>query len=138
MFLSGTFEHTLDAKNRLTLPAKFRAQLTNKVFVFRGDDPCLTVFPESSWEAAVQEMIGDTRTLSREGRRKNRKYYAFADGIELDAAGRMVLNAIQLRHAHIEGRDVIVTGTGDSLEVWNPENWAKFEAELREADEDED
>src|SRR5215212_2334401 len=54
---NGTFEHTLDVKNRLTLPAKFRTELRDGMFLVRGEDPCLTIFPSAAYEAVIHEAL---------------------------------------------------------------------------------
>jgi MraZ protein len=127
---NGTFEHTLDAKNRLTLPAKFRTELRDGMFLVRGEDPCLTIFPTAAYEAVVDLALESLNPMSRRARDAKRFFYANADEAELDSAGRVTLGAKQLRHAGIEGREVVITGAGDSLDIWSPAGWTAFEAEL--------
>jgi MraZ protein len=127
---NGTFEHTLDAKNRLTLPAKFRTELRDGMFLVRGDDSCLTIFPTPVYEAVIHEALSQFNPMSRRARDLRRFFYANADEAELDSAGRVTLSAKQLRHAGIEGREVVITGAGDSLDIWSPAGWTAFEAEL--------
>jgi MraZ protein len=126
----GTFEHTLDAKNRLTLPAKFRQELRDGVFLVRGEDPCLSIFPAAVYEQTVQSALADLNPMSRRAREVKRLFYANADAADLDTAGRVTLASNQLRHAGIDARDVVITGAGDSLEVWSPSGWASYEADL--------
>ena len=126
----GTFEHTLDAKNRLTLPAKFRTDLKEGMFLVRGEDPCLSIFPASVYERQVQAALADLNPMSRRAREVKRLFYANADAADLDTAGRVTLAANQLRHAGIDGREVVITGAGDSLDVWSPEGWTTYEADL--------
>ena len=126
----GTFEHTLDVKNRLTLPAKFRTELGKGMFLVRGEDPCLSIFPAAVYEQQVQAALAPLNPMSRRAREVKRLFYATADAADLDSAGRITLAANQLRHAGIEGRDVVITGAGDSLDVWSPEGWATYEASL--------
>jgi MraZ protein len=126
----GTFEHSLDSKNRLTVPAKFRNELRDGVFLVRGEDPCLSIFPAAVYEETVQASLARLNPMSRSARQAKRLFYANADAADLDSAGRVTLAANQLRHAGIDGRDVVVTGAGDSLDVWSPAGWATYEAEL--------
>ncbi len=126
----GTFEHTLDSKNRLTVPAKFRNELKGGVFLVRGEDPCLSIFPAAVYEETVQAALARLNPMSRTARLAKRWFYSQADSADLDTAGRITLAANQLKHAGIEARDVVVTGAGDSLDVWSTEGWAAYGAEL--------
>ena len=126
----GTFEHTLDSKNRLTVPAKFRTELKDGVFLVRGEDPCLSIFPAAVYEETVRAALAPLNPMSRRARDIKRWFYANADAADLDSAGRITLAANQLRHAGIGGRDVVVTGAGDSLDVWSTDGWAAYGADL--------
>ena len=130
MAFHGTFEHTLDSKNRLTMPAKFRATLADGVFLVRSEDPCITVYPAADWEAISAQAVAGMNPLSRQARDAKRFFHSRADHIELDGAGRVVLGARHLEHAGLSGRDVVITGAGDSLELWDPETWATFDSDL--------
>lgn len=126
----GTFEHTLDSKNRLTVPAKFRNELRDGVFLVRGQDPCLSIFPIALYEETVQAALAPLNPMSRQAREIKRLFYASADAVDLDTAGRITLAANQLKHAGIDAREVVVTGAGDSLDVWSPGGWAAYGADL--------
>jgi MraZ protein len=130
MAFTGTFEHTLDAKNRLTMPAKFRTALAGKVFLVRSEDPCVAIYPGDLYEALAQESLEGLSPLSREGRKQRRKFFSLTDDVELDGAGRVTLQAKHLEHAGITAREVTISGAGDSLELWHPETWLAYEAEL--------
>ena len=130
MAFHGTFEHTLDAKNRLTLPAKFRTALAGKVFLVRSQDPCIAIYPGEAYEALAAEALKDVNPLSREGKRDRRRFYSLTDDVELDGAGRVTLQPRHLQHAGISSREVVIAGAGDSLELWAPETWRPYEAEL--------
>jgi len=130
LLFTGPFEHTRTPNNRLTLPAKFRTELRDGVFLVRGEDPCLSIFPASVYEEVVSTALAGVNPMSKRGRDTKRLFYANADGAELDSAGRITLGANQLRHAGIDGREVVITGAGDSFDVWSPEGWAAYEAEL--------
>ncbi len=130
MSFHGTFEHTLDAKNRLTLPAKFRTELRDGIFVVRGEDPCLSIFPAPVYEEIVDQALAQLNPMSKRARDTRRWFFSNADGTDLDSAGRITLGAKQLKHAGVEGRDVVITGAGESFDVWSPEGWAAYGAEL--------
>jgi MraZ protein len=124
----GTFEHNLDAKNRLTVPAKYRGALSDGITLVRSpDDPCLQVYPAERYDALAGQAVAGMNPMSRQARELSRLLFSWADDVQLDGAGRIVLNARQLQHAGIDGRDVVITGIGDALELWNPKQWADYE-----------
>jgi MraZ protein len=126
----GTFEHTLDAKNRLTVPSKFRAALSGPVFVVKGfDQKCLSVYPAQTYSALAEAALSRLNPLSGEARQLKRLFYGNAMDTELDSAGRVMLPARFLEHAGIT-REVIVTGAGDCLELWDRDAWEAYDAEL--------
>ena len=128
MAFHGTFEHNLDAKNRLTVPAKYRGALSGGVYLVRSaDDPCLQVYPAERYDAMADQAVAGMNPMSRQAREARRLLFAYADDVQLDGAGRIVLSARQLQHAGIDGRDVVITGIGDALELWSPKGWADYE-----------
>jgi MraZ protein len=119
--LLGEHDHTLDDKNRLTLPAKFRQALRDGVVVSRGMDGCLFAYAAEEWER-LAERIRALDPLSRESRMMQRHFFSGAVNAELDKQGRMVLPASLLETAGIE-REVTVAGVYDHLEIWDRANW---------------
>ena len=130
MAFNGTFDHTLDVKNRLTVPSKFRAALSGSVFVVRGAEPCLSVYPEAHYQALTDESLKGLAPLSPQYRELRRLFNSRADDVELDGAGRIALKAKQLEHAGISGRDAVITGAGDCLEIWDRATWESYDADL--------
>jgi MraZ protein len=125
----GTFEHSLDAKNRLTIPAKFRAALAGKVFLVRGVDPCISVYPEQTYTQLTQSALAGLNPFSPQARELKRMLYGNANDTELDSAGRVMLTPRQLEHAGI-GREVVITGAGDCLELWDRSAWEAYDRDL--------
>jgi MraZ protein len=125
----GTFEHSLDAKNRLTVPSKFRASLAGGVFLVQGPDPCISLYPAATYEAITTAALANLNPLSAQAKRLKRMYHAWAHDTELDSAGRVMLTPRQLAHAGIE-REVVITGVGDCLELWSPERWKAYDNDL--------
>ena len=119
--LLGEHEHTLDDKNRLTLPAKLREQLGERVVVSRGLDGCLYVYSQEEW-ARLAERVGSLDPFSREARTMQRWFFASGSDAELDKQGRMVIPATLLANAAI-GREVTVAGVYDHLEIWDRAAW---------------
>ena len=122
--LLGEFEHTLDDKNRLTLPARFRERLAEGVVVTRGMDGCIYAYPRVDWMERFQSRVGELDPLSREGRKLQRHFFSGAAEAEVDKQGRIMIPAPLLRYAGL-ARDVVVAGVHDHLEIWDRETWRR-------------
>ena len=127
--LLGEYEHSIDEKNRLTLPARFRESFSEGCVISRGMDRCLSVYPCGEWERAVDARLGRLDPLSREARSLQRYFYSAAAEAELDKQGRIVIPAGWSSCAGL-GRDVVVAGVRDRLEVWNRDVWIKQRDEI--------
>jgi MraZ protein len=133
--LLGAHEHTIDEKNRLTLPAKFRRDFVDGIFVTRGIDPCLYAYTRGDWERLVSERVSRLDPLSKEGRRMQRFFFSGAVEAELDRQGRVMIPAPLLGYARL-GRDVVVAGVRDRLEIWDRAAWRDELAEVEGGAED--
>ena len=129
MAFHGTFEHTLDAKNRLTVPVKFRAALAGKVFLVRGADPCISLYPEPTYSELTEAALQGMNPFSTQARELKRMFYGNATDTELDSAGRVMLTPRHLEHAGID-REVVITGAGDCLELWDRSAWEAYDRDL--------
>ncbi len=119
--LLGEYEHTIDDKNRLTLPARFREQLAGGVVVTRGMDGCLYAYPRDDW-SELEGRVAELDPLTREARTIQRHFFSGAAEAEVDKQGRIMIPAPLLRYAGLE-RDVVVAGVRDHLEIWAPAAW---------------
>ena len=126
----GTFDHTLDAKNRLTVPSKFRSSLAGTVFLVKGAEPCLSLYPADTYHAMAQAALSGMNPMSTQKREFSRLFYANAMSMELDGAGRIMLPARFMEHAGIGSREVVVAGAGDCLELWDRATWESYDADL--------
>ena len=133
--LLGAYDHTLDDKNRLTLPAKFRQSFAEGVVVTRGLDGCLYAFRRADWARLVESRLSTLDPLRPEGRRLQRHFFSGAAEAELDKQGRVMIPAQLIEHAKL-GRDVVVAGVNDRLEIWNRDAWRKELAEVEGSAED--
>ena len=133
--LLGTHEHTLDDKNRLTLPARFRKAFVDGIVVTRGMDGCLYAYTSTDWHRLVAERLGTLDPLSKESRRMRRFFYSGAAEAELDGQGRVMIPAVLIEHAGL-GRDVVVAGVYDHLEIWDRAAWRKELEEVEGGAED--
>jgi MraZ protein len=127
----GQYEHTLDAKNRLTIPSKFRAALSAGVVLAKSLDPCVTIWTPPGWEAYTDRAIASRDPFSREARQLQRYFHAGSFDGQLDAAGRIMLPQPLMEHGDLR-REVVVVGGGESIEVWDRDRWRAHEGELEE------
>jgi MraZ protein len=120
--LLGEYEHTIDDKNRLTLPARFRQSFADGVVVTRGIEPCLAVYTRAGWDDFVRSRLAGLDRFSREAREMRRYLFSATVEAELDKQGRVTLPSGLMAKAEL-GRDVMVAGVGDYLEVWDRDAW---------------
>jgi MraZ protein len=134
----GHFEHTLDAKNRLSIPARFRASFSAGVVLAKDPEPCMAVWTPDTHEAIIERALGNLNPMGSEYRKLSRFYQGNSFEIDLDASGRVILPAPLLAHAGI-AKEVVVVGVGDHLEVWSAERWQRqqeaLDAEIEEVTE---
>ena len=133
--LLGEYEHTIDEKNRLTLPAKFRQAFVDGLVLTRGIEQCLTAYPRAEWSSIVESRLRQLDPLSREGRVMQRFFYSGAAEAELDKQGRVMIPAPLAEHAGL-GKEVVVAGIRDHLEIWDRANWREHLAEIEGSAED--
>ena len=125
MFL-GTFSHTIDDKGRLTLPAKYRADLGHGVVVTRGVDKCLFIFVADEFQKLASQ-IGSLPMTQSEGREFARHFFSGASDVELDKQGRILIPPDLRAYAGLDG-EVIVAGINTRIEVWDVQAWNQVRA----------
>lgn len=119
MFM-GEYNHSLDAKGRIIVPAKFREQLGETFVVTQGLDGCLFVYPENEWEGFVSELRNLPGT--KEARQLQRYFMAGAASIEVDKQGRILIPAKLREQAGLE-KDIVFVGVLNKIEIWSKERW---------------
>lgn len=126
MFL-GEYQHTLDAKGRVSLPSKFRSEITGSVVVTKGPETCLYVYTPEAHEQFVSKIVanGSLDPLYQQARRW---FMSGSVPTELDSAGRLTLPQSLREHAHL-GKDVVVIGNYDHIEVWDRDLWARYNSD---------
>jgi MraZ protein len=124
----GTYLHNLDSKGRLTLPAKYRAELARGVMVTPGLEGELWVFPLETWESLDLKM-SELPFNDSDSRDFVRRWYANAAACELDKQGRILLPGKLREDAGLDGETVIV-GAGRRLEIWTGERWGHKSDEI--------
>jgi MraZ protein len=133
--LLGEYEHTIDDKNRLTLPAKFRREFEDGCVVTRGLDGCLWAFTPEAWDNYRESILADLHPLSKDGRSMQRHLFSGASEQTPDKQGRVSIPPALSTHAKL-GRDVVVAGVNDHLEIWDRATWKRELAEVEGSAED--
>jgi MraZ protein len=127
MFI-GEYTHTVDDKKRISLPAKFRKEIGNKVVATRGLDNCLFLFSHKTWEAISTEiakpgmMQADTRGFSR-------FMFSGAAEIEVDSIGRILVPDYLREFADLK-QTVVFAGVHDRIEIWNVKRWDVYKKKI--------
>ena len=121
MFL-GRYDHTIDTKGRLALPARYRDDLAGGVVVTRGFDACLLVYPMAQW-APLAERVAGLSISDPDVRALRRLLFADAADLDLDKQGRILIPAGLRDHAGLD-RDAVVAGMHSFIEIWSPERWS--------------
>ena len=129
--MTGQYQHSIDAKGRLFIPAKLREELGETFYItIAGTDPCLAVYSEEGWQKLTEKF--DNLPYSR-AKKAIRTLYSNAAKCEPDAQGRVLIPQKLRDYADLK-KDVVVAGVSKRAEIWNAEAWAKLEAEEMEAD----
>jgi MraZ protein len=125
----GHYEHSLDAKHRLSVPARFRAAYSSGLVLAKDADACISVWTPDVHEATVERTLAGRNPFSAEVKKLRRYFEANSFETELDSSGRVTLPSPLLEHANVE-KEVVVAGVGDHLEIWSRERWQEEQREL--------
>ncbi len=117
--LTGKYEHSVDSKNRLIIPAKIKEQLGAEITILQIGPKCLTVYSKEEWEKYCENISNRTRSEVKDISR-----YIFSKALTtvLDAQGRVVIPQSMLDYAHIT-KNVVTVGCGKYAEIWSEESW---------------
>ena len=119
MFM-GEYNHTIDAKGRLIVPAKLREQLGEAFVITNGNNGCLNIYTEEAWETFLEKLQalpgnGDKRKIVR-------AFVSKASVVEIDKQGRILIPTALREHAGLN-KDVVLAGAIDKIEVWDKGRW---------------
>jgi MraZ protein len=133
--LIGEYIHSLDKKNRVPLPAKWRKEMGKKLVLTPGLDNCLFVFTEKEWErisGKLSRSQSELSFLSADQRSFNRQMFGQASEVETDSIGRILVPEFLKRKIGL-GSSAAFVGVGDRVEIWSAGIWKKYvgEAEKR-------
>ena len=132
MAFRGHYEHSLDSKDRLTVPARFRAALSDGVVLSAGLDPCVEVYPTADFARFEEQVLAGLNPLSRHGRMMKRRFNSRSHDEALDSAGRVRVPRHLIEHAGLTEGPCVVVGVADHLEIWTPKAWVSHDAEIDE------
>jgi MraZ protein len=131
MFL-GEYQHSIDTKGRLAIPAKFRGKLERGVVLVRGIEECIFGYAMEMWEAKALEFA--SRPMDPKQRRLiDRRFYATAQECELDSQGRIIIPLGFRKYADIKS-EVAVLGVRDRFEIWSSTRWTDYQEEMAQED----
>ena len=131
MFM-GTYEHGLDAKGRVIIPAKLREDLGESFVVTLGLDGCLFAYPMNEWEGFIEKLKELPGT--KEARMLQRHFLANAAPCELDKQGRILLPPVLREYANLT-KDVVLVGVLSRVEIWDKDRWQENTYDEDEMDE---
>lgn len=121
MFI-GTYQHNIDAKGRIIMPAKFREELGESFYVTKGINNCLFVLSQEQWEAFIEKI--NSQPMSKASGLA-RFFCAGADEAVPNAQGRILIPEHLRQYASLD-KEVTVIGSGNKVEIWNTQNWNRF------------
>ena len=119
--LIGEYEHTLDAKGRVSMPAKLRRDMGEAFIVTKGLDGCLFAFSQDEW-MNFETKLKSLPLSDKNARNFVRFFLAGATECELDKQGRFLIPANLRKEANLE-KEAVIIGVGTRLEIWNKETW---------------
>lgn len=122
--LIGEYEHSLDAKGRLIMPAKLRTDMGEKFIITKGLDGCLFVFSQIEW-SNFESKLKELPLTNKNARDFVRFFLSGATECEIDKQGRFLLVNTLREYAEIT-KEVIIIGVGTRLEIWNKDKWKKY------------
>jgi MraZ protein len=120
MFM-GEYSHSVDAKGRLIMPAKFKEQLGAEFVVTKGLDGCLFVYPMEEWQN-IEAKFREVPLTTKDARKFSRFFFAGAASLELDKQGRILLPAVLREYAEVQ-KDVVLVGVLNRIEIWDKDRW---------------
>ena len=123
MFL-GEYNHIIDEKRRISIPAKLRKDLGKRIVIKKGTDKCLEIYPEKVW-GKIKETINPNFLDNKNLRNLSRFVYSAAQLVDVDSAGRILVNETFEEYAGLK-EQVVIAGVQNRLEIWDKSEWEKI------------
>jgi MraZ protein len=128
-FFTSEYESKLDAKGRLVLPSRIKAQLPegggHELVIRRGFEQCLILYPMVEFKKVFSKISGLSE-FNEEYRKLQRNFFSGTVTVELDSNGRFLIPKNMLTYSNID-KDVILVGMGNKVEIWNPSIYEKYQ-----------
>jgi MraZ protein len=125
----GLYEHSLDSKDRLTVPARFRSALADGVVLSKGLDPCVDLYTPEAFDRVSDTYLAPHSPFSSDARKMRRRFHGGSFDEKLDSARRVRLPKHLIEHAGLEGT-CTVAGVMNRIEIWNRARWAEENARI--------
>ena len=127
-FFTSEYSCKLDAKGRLVLPSRMKANLpeasSNELFIREGFEPCLELYPLVEYKKIYSKIAG-LNEFNAEFRKLQRNFFRGSATVELDSAGRLLIPKSMLQYGKLD-KEIVVVGMGNRMEIWNPQEYEKF------------
>ncbi len=116
---TGEYSHSIDPKNRMFLPSSMREEMSEEVFVVKGVDECIAVYPKESWEEFTEKL---NSLPEMQARKVKRTLLASAIKTKIDSQGRILISQAHKAYAGLD-KNVCVIGVGNHIEIWDADKW---------------
>ena len=123
MFI-GEYSHSLDSKNRIMIPSKFRSKLGERFILTKGLDHCLFIYTMDEW-AKFEEKLANLPFTSKDARLFTRFFLSGAEEVEMDSQGRVLIPQSLREHANLT-KDIVSIGVSNRIEIWDQESWKNY------------
>jgi len=123
----GEYEHSVDAKGRLIMPAKLREEIGDKFVVTKGLDGCLFAYSQTEW-TAFEEKLKTLPISNKNARDFTRFFLSGAIECEIDKQGRFLITSNLREFAGLE-KDVVIIGVNTRIEIWSKDKWKKYSSD---------
>ena len=120
----GEYQHSIDAKGRMIVPAKFRELLGETFVLTRGLDQCILGYPMDEWRK-LEQKLKDLPMTNKDARAFARFFFSGANEVELDKQGRINIPSTLIQHASLE-KECIVLGVSSKIEIWAKDTWNSY------------
>ncbi len=127
--LIGEYTHTIDDKNRVSLPSKFRSIIGKKMVITPGLDQCLFVFSSAEWQKIASKLSENASMLSSDMRSFTRYMFGGASEVEVDSIGRILVPDFLRERADLKSK-VVMIGVQNRLEIWNEKSWDQYKRQV--------
>ena len=123
--LIGEYSHTIDAKGRMIVPAKFRTELGERFIITKGFDGCLYGYSLEEWKSIEEKIKTLPLITGKDARNFTRFFFSSAIECELDSQGRILITQNLRTHAMLL-KEVVVIGVSTRIEIWSKEKWESY------------